>query len=76
MSNPFYHLTLENKEHVIKYLKFFRAKKDSILRALGNEFEDAKADRWAISSSPFFCELCESILHSLTVFYNILAKTD
>lgn len=45
MSNPFHRLTHENKEQVIKYLKFFRAKKDSILRALGNEFEDTKADR-------------------------------
>lgn len=46
MSNPFHRLTHENKEQVIKYLKFFRAKKDSILRALNLEFEDAKADRY------------------------------
>ena len=49
MSNPFHRLTHENKEQVIKYLKFFRAKKDSILRGLGNEFEDTKADRYRAS---------------------------
>ena len=45
--NPFSNLTDENHEQIRKYLKFLRSKKESILRAVGNEFREAKASRLA-----------------------------
>lgn len=83
MSNPFHRLTIENKEQVIKYLKFFRAKKESILRALGNEFDDTKADRINDNMfsredmeeySDFLQSQCQAqITHDISVLINMSA---
>lgn len=43
--NPFADLSDENHDQVRKYLRFFRQKKDGILRSVSREFMDAKADR-------------------------------
>ncbi len=43
--NPFGNLSEENHAQITKYLKFLRAKKESIVRTIGNEFQDAKTDR-------------------------------
>ena len=43
--NPIHNLSEDNRDQLIRYLQFFRAKKDSALRSLGNDFEDAKSDR-------------------------------
>lgn len=43
--NPFGNLSEENHAQITKYLKFLRAKKESIVRTIGNEFQDAKNDR-------------------------------
>ena len=43
--NPFHRLSDENQSQLLRYIKFLRSKKDSALRSLGNEFEDAKSDR-------------------------------
>ncbi len=45
MSAPFSHLSDENHESIRKYLKFFRQKKDSLLRDVQREINDIKADR-------------------------------
>ena len=45
MSNPFSSLTEENTAQVTKYLRFFRAKKDGLIRTITRECDDARADR-------------------------------
>lgn len=45
MSNPFSTLSDDNHEQIRKYLKFFRLKKDGMLRALQREIDEIKADR-------------------------------
>ena len=45
MSGPFANLSDENHEQIRKYLKFFRVKKDAILRTLQREMDEIKADR-------------------------------
>ena len=45
MSTPFGDLSEENHDQIRKYLRFFRQKKDGILRAIVREFADAKTDR-------------------------------
>lgn len=45
MSNPFSNLNEDNHEQVRKYLRFFRQKKDGILRSLAREINDIKAER-------------------------------
>lgn len=43
--NPFNELSDDNRDQLFRYLQFFRAKKDSAVRSLGHEFQDAKSDR-------------------------------
>ena len=43
--NPFSNLSEENQNQVLKYLKFFRQKRDAITRTISNEFLDIKTDR-------------------------------
>lgn len=45
MSAPFASLSEENHESIRKYLKFFRQKKDSLLRDIQREINDVNADR-------------------------------
>lgn len=45
MSNPFSGLTELNINQIAKYLRFFRQKKDSLLRTINNEFNDMKDDK-------------------------------
>lgn len=45
MSTPFGDLSEGNHEQIRKYLRFFRNKKDGILRAVNREFNDVKSDR-------------------------------
>lgn len=44
-SNPFASLSEENHNQILKYLRFLRSKKDSMLRSLQREVDDIKADR-------------------------------
>jgi len=43
--NPFSTLSEENHEQIRKYLRFFRQKKDGILRSLNREINDIKSER-------------------------------
>jgi hypothetical protein len=43
--NPFNELSEDNHDQIRKYLRFFRQKKDGILRGIGREFADIKTDR-------------------------------
>lgn len=43
--NPFGELSEENHDQIRKYLKFFRQKREGILRAISQEFADATHDR-------------------------------
>jgi hypothetical protein len=43
--NPFATLTDENQDQIRKYLRFFRQKKDGILRSIQREINDIKSDR-------------------------------
>jgi hypothetical protein len=43
--NPFSELSEDNHAQVRKYLRFFRQKKDSALRAVDHEFSDTRADK-------------------------------
>jgi len=43
--NPFGHLSEENDDQIRKYLKFFRQKKDGIIRSINREFVDIKSDK-------------------------------
>ncbi len=43
--NPFSTLSDDNHEQIRKYLKFFRLKKEAMLRALQREIDEVKADR-------------------------------
>ncbi|RYH20431.1 hypothetical protein EON65_23480 [archaeon] len=43
--DPFNSLSLENHDQIRKYLRFFRQKKDGILRSLQREVNDIKAER-------------------------------
>ncbi len=43
--NPFNDLSEDNHDQIRKYLRFFRQKKEGILRAVNREFTDVKADR-------------------------------
>jgi hypothetical protein len=43
--NPFGHLSDENDEQLRKYLKFFRHKKEGILRSITREFQDISNDK-------------------------------
>lgn len=45
MSNPFQSLSDENQDQIRKYLRFFRAKKDGLLRAIQLEINDIKAEK-------------------------------
>lgn len=45
MSNPFANLNEENTAQVSKYLRFFRNKKDGLIRTIARECDDARADR-------------------------------
>lgn len=45
MSAPFSSLSEENHESIRKYLKFFRQKKDAVLRDIQREINDINADR-------------------------------
>ncbi len=45
MSAPFASLSEENHESIRKYLKFFRQKKEALLRDVQREISDIKADR-------------------------------
>lgn len=44
-SNPFAELGDESVDQIRKYLRFFRQKRDGIVRMIAREFDDAKADR-------------------------------
>jgi hypothetical protein len=43
--NPFGDLSDQNGDQVKKYLKFFRQKREGIVRAISNEINECKADR-------------------------------
>lgn len=43
--NPFNELSEDNHDQIRKYLRFFRQKKDGILRGINREFVDIKTDR-------------------------------
>ena len=43
--NPFGKLSEDNQDQIRKYLRFFRQKKEGILRNVSNEFSEAKSDR-------------------------------
>jgi hypothetical protein len=43
--DPFHSLSAENHEQIRKYLRFFRQKKDGIVRNLQQEVNDVKSDR-------------------------------
>jgi hypothetical protein len=43
--NPFVNLSEDNQVEILKYIKFFRQKKDGIVRALKSEFCDFKNDK-------------------------------
>jgi hypothetical protein len=43
--NPFDDLSSDNHDQIRKYLRFFRQKKDGILRDIDNEFRDIKNDK-------------------------------
>lgn len=43
--NPFHSLSEENQDQIRKYLRFFRQKKEGILRAIQREINDIKAER-------------------------------
>jgi hypothetical protein len=43
--NPFGDLSVENHEQIRRYIRFFRQKKDGMLRQISNEFADAKSDK-------------------------------
>ena len=45
MSNPFSSLNEDNTAQVSKYLRFFRNKKDGLIRTISRECDDARADR-------------------------------
>ncbi len=44
-TNPFGDLSGENITQITKYLKFFRQKKDGILRSIANEFDHVKSEK-------------------------------
>ena len=52
MSDPFSELSEENHAQILKYLKFFRQKRDGVIRAATNEFNEIKTDR--LGSSQMF----------------------
>ncbi len=43
--NPFASLSDENQDQIRKYLKFFRQKKDGILRSIQREINDLESER-------------------------------
>jgi hypothetical protein len=43
--NPFGDLSEDNHAQIRRYLRFFRQKRDGLLRAISNEFSDAKSDK-------------------------------
>mmetsp|Transcript_34630 Transcript_34630/g.76394 ORF Transcript_34630/g.76394 Transcript_34630/m.76394 type:complete len:106 (+) Transcript_34630:102-419(+) len=43
--NPFDDLSGDNHDQIRKYLRFFRQKKDGILRDIDREFADIKSDK-------------------------------
>ncbi len=43
--NPFGDLSGDNITQITKYLKFFRQKKDGILRSIANEFDHVKTEK-------------------------------
>ena len=43
--HPFTHLTHENSEQLRKYLRFFRQKREGIIRSMQREFMDIKIDK-------------------------------
>lgn len=43
--DPFNSLSVENHDQIRKYIRFFRQKKDGILRSLQREINDIKAER-------------------------------
>ena len=45
MSNPFANLNEQNTTQVSKYLRFFRNKKDGLIRTIARECDDARTDR-------------------------------
>ena len=45
MSTPFSNLTEDGADQIAKYLRFFRQKKDGLVRVITRECEDAKRDK-------------------------------
>ena len=43
--NPFGDLSGDNVTQITKYLKFFRQKKDGVLRSIANEFDHVKTEK-------------------------------
>ena len=43
--DPFSELSAENHDQIRKYLRFFRQKKDGVLREIEQEMDDLKTDR-------------------------------
>ena len=43
--NPFEDLSQDNHDQIRKYLRFFRQKKDGIIRDIDREFEDIRNDK-------------------------------
>lgn len=45
MSNPFADLSPDNHDQVLKYLRFFRQKRDGVIRTMERELNDIRSDR-------------------------------
>ncbi len=43
--NPFSDLSGDNQDQVLKYLRFFRQKRDGIMRTMARELNDIKTER-------------------------------
>lgn len=43
--NPFEDLSNDNHDQIRKYLRFFRQKKEGIMRDIDREFDDIRSDR-------------------------------
>lgn len=70
MSNSLNSLSEENHEQLTKYLRFFRSKKESLVRSMRREFADVKSDRlhedmYTASDMAEYTDYVESALNTL-----------
>jgi len=70
--NPFSRLGEEQHEQIRKYLRFFRQKREAIVRTVAREFEDAKADRFNedVYSREDMEEFCDFLKSCITTQVN------